>query len=433
MSFDLGILGGGESGVSAALLAHKHGLSVFLSEYNQLSEADRKVLVQFNIDFEERGHTIDVLSACKVVVKSPGIPQAAPIIKGLRELEVAIISEIEYAFGYVPKHSKVIAITGSNGKTTTTNLIHHILDVAGLHCAKGGNLGPSFSYLLCQEPVDYYVIEVSSFQLEDIIEFRPDIAVLLNISSDHLDRYNYQFELYADTKLKICDNQGKGDLLLYNSEDEEITIRVQDLGDNLEIKGVHGELQGLNFENPYLLGEHNWMNALFAIHVARRLQVVDEVIQKGLDSFVNDQHRMQPVARKEGVSWINDSKATNVDAVRFALKSIESDIIWIVGGVDKGNDYSEVFELVDERVKTIIALGIDNTKVLEAFGGTRIVISTESMSAAIGAALDIATEGDTVLLSPACASFDLFKNYKDRGSQFILEVNRQVLKSDIDR
>ena len=423
MAYDLGILGGGESGFGAALLARARDMSVFLSEYGALAEDHRMSLKQHDISFEEGGHTIDVLSQCKAIVKSPGIPQKASVIQRLRQKGVTIISEIELASLYMPEHAKMIAITGSNGKTTTTNLIHHLLVTAGYHAVKGGNLGPSFSNLLMGEHADYYVVEVSSFQLEDISSFKPDMALLLNITPDHLDRYNYDFDEYADTKMNIKTYQRDRDMFIYNAEDQAIVKRLVPSDDDTGV-GIYYKDRPKEIDNAYLTGEHNRMNAAFAIRTLQELGVSDQDIQLGLKTFVNDDHRMQPVADLDGVNWINDSKATNVDSTRYALMAIPDNIIWIVGGVDKGNDYESLLGLVKERVKHIIALGTDNSKIKAAFGQIASVSSVSSMEAAIALAREISQDGDTVLLSPACASFDLFKNYMDRGEQFIAQVTQ---------
>lgn len=424
MACDLGILGGGESGIGAALLAQDREMSVFLSEYGALGDDQRESLNEHNVSYEEGGHSIDILSQCSTIVKSPGIPQKATVIQQLRKKGVTIISEIELASRYMPDHAKMIAITGSNGKTTTTNLIHHLLVVAGYHAVKGGNLGPSFSSLLLEESADYYVIEVSSFQLEDINSLRPDIALLLNITPDHLDRYNYDFDEYADTKLNIKTYQIDQDIFIYNIEDQAIVNRVKLDDADIHYVGISHHDRPEKIDNAYLTGEHNRMNAAFAIRTVRELGVSDELIQLGLRSFVNDDHRMQPVATVDGVKWLNDSKATNVDSTRYALMAIADNIIWIVGGVDKGNDYKSLLELVQERVKHIIALGVDNSKIEDAFGTIATVSSVSSMEGAIKLAKNISQHGDTVLLSPACASFDLFKNYMDRGEQFIAQVKQ---------
>ena len=303
-------------------------------------------------------------------------------------------------------------------------MIHHLLVSAGYNAVKGGNLGPSFSSLLMDDPVDYYVVEVSSFQLEDIDSFRPDISLLLNITPDHLDRYNYDFGEYADTKMKIKLYQTAQDLFIYNAEDQAIVDRVDLDSLCFNHMGISYDDRPEQIDNAYLKGDHNRMNAAFAIKAVQQLGVSDEIIQSGLKSFVNDDHRMQPVATIEEVDWINDSKATNVDSTRYALMAIDNSIVWIVGGVDKGNDYTVLEELVVDRVKHIIALGTDNSKIESAFGSKVQVSSTDSMEAAITVADRVSRHGDTVLLSPACASFDLFNNYMDRGEQFIAHVQQ---------
>lgn len=416
MNYDIGILGGGESGVGAALLANAKGLNPFVSDIGELTSEFLHELKDAGIDYEEHGHSIDILSQCKEIIKSPGIPSTTAVISKLAKSGLKIISEIELASRYIPPAAKLIGITGSNGKTTTTNLTYHILQSAGLSVAKGGNLGTSLARLLLEEPYDYYVIEISSFQLDDIESFRPDIAVLLNITPDHLDRYRHDFELYADAKIKIGEHQKAPDLFIYNGDDPSIVARLS---------GLHARLLSIDgsndvpIKNPYLRGAHNRFNAAVSRAIAIHIGIEMETIDKAMLTFVNDNHRMQPVREICGVSWINDSKATNVDAVSFALRAIEGNIIWIVGGVDKGNDYSVLLHMVQDKVKSIISLGLDNTLIINAFAGIKEVHSVDTMVKAVTLSHSLAQREDTVLLSPACASFDLFNNYKDRGQQFI--------------
>ncbi len=424
----VGVIGAGESGVGAAMLALTVGDVPFLSEYGQVAEPYRQKLIENKILFEEGGHSFDRLSESDVIVKSPGVPDHVPVVRHMLEQGIEVISELEYAYRHRHQEAKIIAITGSNGKTTTTNLVHHLLDTAGLSSTKGGNLGICFSNLLLGPKSEVYVLEVSSFQLDGIKDFRPDIAVLLNITPDHLDRYDYDFLLYAKSKMRIAENLKSGDRFIYNGDDETISglmDRHVSAAGLIAIKRDELRVADFHLDNLALRGEHNAMNASFAIEVARHLGVADDKIQLGLNDFANDDHRMQVVGVINGVEWINDSKATNVDATYYALKAMTKPVIWIVGGTDKGNDYSQILPIVVDKVRHIVALGVDNGPIHEAFGGRDIPISNVgSMKAALHAAESLSQEGDAVLLSPACASFDLFKNYKDRGDQFVAGVWR---------
>ncbi|GLR15769.1 UDP-N-acetylmuramoyl-L-alanine--D-glutamate ligase [Portibacter lacus] len=423
MTFEsVAIIGGGESGVGAAILAKSKGKEVFLSEYGKLTDRYKAELEAHNVPYEEGGHSIEKLKEFELVVKSPGVADQTKVIKGLNDYKVPIISEIEFGFYYT--EVGIIGITGSNGKTTTTGLIYHLLKEAGVHAQVGGNIGKSFARLVYEdEPCEVYVLELSSFQLDGIKDFRPDIAVLLNITPDHLDRYDYDFENYVKSKWRIAMNQTSEDLLVYNAdlalrnnEPRSIAIGEEEIKNN-QLSTESGKI--FDTTNTTLKGKHNRFNALCAIQVVERFGLSDADIQKGLETFVNEAHRLQVVAIKNGVTYINDSKATNVDAVFYALDAMEGNVVWIVGGTDKGNDYEPILKLVNDKVVKKIYLGIDNTKLKEVFGeGSEV----ESMKEAVKAASKSAKKGDVVLLSPACASFDLFKNYIDRGEQFIAAV-----------
>jgi len=419
----VGIIGGGESGVGAALLAIKVGDKPYVSDYGEIDPVYRQDLIENNVSFEERGHNLDILKTSDIIVKSPGVRDDTPIIKSLKAHGLSVISELEY--GYTHSSATIIAITGSNGKTTITNLVHHILTTAGIHAVKGGNLGTCLSTLLLEDPYDVYVLEVSSFQLDDIVHFRPDIAVLSNITSDHLDRYDYNFDLYADSKLRISSNQIGTNVLIYDGGSSAIQDRLSEVI-AIKIPILHQELivKGYSVNNPFLRGRHNLFNASCAIEaVLQYASVEDQLIEKALNTFTNDDHRLQTVARINGIEWINDSKATNVDATYYGLDAMSGPTIWIAGGVDKGNDYKLLYDVVSLHVKMLICLGLDNQKLESAFENVCDDIRhASSMDVALSLAFQNAREGDTVLLSPACASFDLFKNYKDRGDQFVSGV-----------
>lgn len=428
------VLGGGESGVGAALLAHKQGAKVFLSDRGQIGENQRVELELAGIDFESGKHTWERIFAADEVIKSPGIPDTVPLIKQLKDQEIPVIGEIEYAARFTD--ATLITITGSNGKTTTAYLTHHLLEAAGKNSALVGNVGFSFARHLAQEEEpDYFVIEVSSFQLDSIVHFRSKLAAILNITPDHLDRYNYQMDGYVDSKLRITRNQEETDQFWYLAGDENIAIgmrrnavRAEKFAiDRNDIEGhtirVGGQV--INLRDTQLRGKHNALNALFAAGMAQAVGLSWEEIKAGLLSFEPVPHRLEPVRELDKVVYINDSKATNVDAVTYALDAMEKPVVWIAGGTDKGNDYSPLMELVQEKVTALICLGVDNTKLKAAFGD-RIENIQEAKSAqeAVDLASKVAQPGQVVLLSPACASFDLFKNYIDRGDQFRAAVQQ---------
>jgi UDP-N-acetylmuramoylalanine--D-glutamate ligase len=435
----IAILGGGESGVGAALLAKKLNFEIFLSDKGSIQEKYKEELIENAIPYEEGNHTFEKILQADEIIKSPGIPDKVPIVKAAVEQGIPVISEIEFASRYV-ENAVIIGITGSNGKTTTTKLTYHLLQTAGLDVAMGGNVGYSFARLLTETPKKYYVLEISSFQLDNITSFRPNISMILNITPDHLDRYDYQLENYATAKFNICKYQRADDLFLYNKDNEVIQNRLKDVmlmpkGIAISENMIHGDLLHVeastyDMSRTSLKGKHNYMNALFAIHVAKAVAVLDGAIQKGLETFVNAPHRMELVVTIDGVEYINDSKATNVDSVFYALQAMAKPTIWIVGGQDKGNDYQVLVPFVTQKVKFIIAMGLDNSKIIQAFGEVRSenrearidIIEVKSAREAVETAKNVAKSGDVVLLSPACASFDLFKNYEDRGNQFKQEV-----------
>ncbi len=424
------VLGAGESGASAARLGRRAGYAVFVSDAGNGHPDHLNELREAGIDYETGGHTGGRLLQADLVVKSPGIPDTAAIVRQLAAAGIPIISEIEFAARYVDPNATVVAITGSNGKTTTTLLTHHLLKSAGERVVAGGNLGESLARLLLDEaPQDIYVLEVSSFQLDGCFAFRPDIAAVLNITPDHLDRYDYRMETYADSKLRITRNQHPGDRLLLlddpvtiapalrrnSSRAEVLYVRPKEI-----IKGATVQVEGAQYDlrNTQLAGRHNAMNAAFAIQIARWLGVSEQEIRIGLESFRPAPHRMEIIPTTDGRHWINDSKATNVDSTYFALESMTAPTVWIAGGTDKGNEYGALDEVID-RVHCLICLGVDNEKLIAHFG-ERIdrLESCDRARRAVELADEIAEPGDTILLSPACASFDLFKNYMDRGDQF---------------
>jgi len=437
------ILGGGESGVGAAVLGKKQGYRVFLSDRGTLSEKFRVRLIDNGIDFEEGQHSESAITNADLVVKSPGIPKEAPIIQKLNEKHISVISEIEFASRFTD--SKIIAVTGSNGKTTTASLIHYILSVAGMNVGLGGNIGRSFADMVAEGGFDCYVLEISSFQLDDIVSFKPYIAILLNITPDHLDRYDYKLELYAKAKFRITENQSNEDYFVYDFDDENIAELIKEIdttakkvaysmNTNLD-EGAYADDERMminypdRFEIPIsgisLKGKHNIYNSMAAATTANILKIRKDVIRRSMFDFSAVEHRLEFVLKVGGVEFINDSKATNVNAAYYALESMKNPTVWIVGGTDKGNDYSEVFELVRKKVKAIICLGLDNSKILNAFDGmVENIVETRSMEEAVRSAYFFSEKGDTVLLSPCCASFDLFKNYEDRGRQFKEEVKK---------
>ena len=434
----LAILGAGESGVGAAYLAQQQGYDVFVSDFGAIADHYKQQLVEWNISFEENQHTEEKILSAVEVIKSPGIPDKAPIIKKLKEKGIPVISEIEFAGRYTD--AKIIGITGSNGKTTTSSLTYHILKNGGLNVGLAGNIGKSFAYQVATEKFDHYVLELSSFMLDDMYKFKVDIGVLLNITPDHLDRYDYKMENYAASKFRITQNQTAADYFIYCADDPETVkgmegkkLEAQQLpftikkkltpgayldGDNLIINILKDHFQ-MSINELALQGKHNIYNSMASGIVARVLEIRNQTIRESMGSFPNIEHRLEFVAKISGISFINDSKATNVNSTWYALESMNSDVVLILGGVDKGNDYSMLKDLVQQKVKAIVCLGKDNKRIHDAFeDDVEVIVNTFSAQEAAQVAYHLAKKGDTVLLSPACASFDLFKNYEDRGRQF---------------
>lgn len=437
------VLGAGESGVGAALLAKAKGLDVFVSDKGTIKESYKKELVDAGIDFEEGEHSIDRILNAELIIKSPGIPEKVQLVQDALQKKIPVISEIEFAGYYTDK--KMICITGSNGKTTTTMWIHHIMKKAGLSCALAGNIGESLARQVIDDKVDYYVIELSSFQLDGMYDFKANIAVLLNITPDHLDRYNYEMQNYVNSKFRITQNLTENDWFVYNADDPIITKEVAERGIkaqlapfsiektegmvgyvnnnqiniNLSPKGDTKPIFTMSIHDLSLKGKHNTQNSLASGITSKIIEIRNESIKESLSDFKNVEHRLEFVAKVNGIEFINDSKATNVNSTWYALESMADPTVWIVGGVDKGNDYETLIPLVQEKVKAIVCLGKDNEKIKEAFAGCVDVIAEAGSAAeAVAMGYRIAKEKHTVLLSPACASFDLFENYEDRGAQF---------------
>jgi UDP-N-acetylmuramoylalanine--D-glutamate ligase len=439
MNKKLVILGAGESGVGTALLAKQQGYDVFVSDGSPIKDNYKMELQLNKIDFEENQHSTEKILQADEVMKSPGIPEKNELVKQIRAKGINVISEIEFAYRY-KGNSKIIAITGSNGKTTTTALTYHICKEAGADCAMVGNIGFSFAKQVAVEPKELYVAEISSFQLDDIQTFRPDVAVLTNITEDHLDRYDYKFENYISSKFRIAMNQQPEDVFIYNLDDE-VTVRTMNnypikstlapitmskqlpqgaylLNAKMHLKWKNEEMQ-MSIEDFAIKGKHNQYNSMAASLAATAVDIRKEKIREALQTFESLEHRMETVGVIKNVEFINDSKATNVNSTWFALESMEKPVILILGGVDKGNDYTLLTDLVKEKVKAIVCMGTENRKIHEAFGDiVPLMVNTENAKDAVSAAFHFASKGDVVLLSPACASFDLFKNYEDRGNQF---------------
>ncbi|WP_205502052.1 UDP-N-acetylmuramoyl-L-alanine--D-glutamate ligase [Rufibacter psychrotolerans] len=438
----IAILGAGESGVGAALLAQAKGYDVFVSDRGSIAEKYRQQLTQAQISFEEGTHTLEQIYAAQEIIKSPGIPDKAPVIQGAVERNIPVISEIEFAGRYAS--GKFICITGTNGKTTTTLLTYHLLKSAGLNVALAGNVGESLAGKVLEGGYDYYVVELSSFQLDNMYQFRAHVGILLNITPDHLDRYEYQMEKYAASKFRIAQNMTAGDFFLFNQDDAEIQKyralhevpgtplafglkEAEGLALKFEGQAILASFSGnttkIDTSASPLIGQHNQYNTMAAVGAALLAGIAPSQIEEALGTFRNADHRLQPVGEIEGVRFINDSKATNVEAVWYALDGINEPIVWVVGGTDKGNDYTPLLPLVRQKVKAIVCLGVDNSKILAAFSdfGPKMV-ETQDVNEAVQLAKDFAEAGDVVLLSPACASFDLFNNYEHRGRAFAQAV-----------
>ena len=433
------IIGGGESGVGAAYLANKKGYEVFLSDYKKIEEKYRNILLENEIDFEEGGHSLEKFYKANEIIKSPGISEESELILKIKSKKIPIVSEIEFAFRFTS--SIIISVTGSNGKTTTSSLIYHILKKSGLNVGLAGNIGNSFSFLIAENEFDYVVLELSSFQLDNINHFNSFISVLTNISPDHLERYDYDFENYVDSKFKIVSNHTKENYFVFNSDDKKINSELKtrkikstkisfSTTDNESSNKGFIKNQTINInvnnnnlmipiENLSLQGNHNIQNSMAAATVAKILNISDNNIRESLGNFKSIEHRLEHVLTIQKVKYVNDSKATNVNAVYYALDSMKSSTVWIVGGVDKGNNYEELLPLVREKVKAIICIGIDNSKIIQSFSPfVEKIIECSKMSDAVKNAYRMADPKDTVLLSPACSSFDLYKNFEDRGTQF---------------
>ncbi len=431
------ILGGGESGIGTALLGKEKGYDVFVSDKGAIKEKYKQVLIHNEIEWEDEKHSEDKILNADVVMKSPGIPDKVSLVKQIRDKGILVVSEIEFASKFA--QATVVGITGSNGKTTTASLTHHILKQE-LNVGLAGNIGDSFAKQVLEEDYDNYVLEISSFQLDDIIDFKPHIAIITNITPDHLDRYDYQFEKYIASKFRIAMNQTKADYLIYDADDEVIdeylkkhpvqstllpfslTKRIENgayLEDNYIKITINNNQIIMPTTKLTLEGKHNIKNAMAASTVSHLLKIRKQTIRESLENFQGVEHRLEHVLKINKVQYINDSKATNVNATYYALESMDAPTVWIVGGEDKGNNYEELFAFVNEKVKAIICLGEDNEKLMQTFGGmVDIIVETQFMSEAVKIAYKISEAGDSVLLSPACASFDLFENYEDRGRQF---------------
>ncbi|MFN5506679.1 MAG: UDP-N-acetylmuramoyl-L-alanine--D-glutamate ligase [Flavobacteriia bacterium] len=432
------ILGAGESGVGAAILAKAKGWRVFVSDGASIKPSLQEELGSQGVEFEAEQHTMDKILAADLLIKSPGIPEKTALMQAIRAKGIKVISEIEFA-GYYSS-AKHICITGSNGKTTTTMWCYHILKKAGLNVGLAGNVGQSFAKQVATAHYDYYVLELSSFQLDDMYDFRADIAILTNITPDHLDRYNYQMENYVRAKFRILQNQTAADFFIYNADDATITSQLKQFQTTTQLLpfsmnvaqnpggfadqkqlyiNINKQQLTMSIHELALKGKHNTQNALAAGIAARLVEIRTDIVRESLQDFVNVEHRMEFVAKVNGIEFINDSKATNINAAWFALESMEKPTVWIVGGVDKGNDYSELFELATQKVKAIVCLGLDNQKIIEAFKDkVEVIVEAKSANEAVSFAYQLAGKDDAVLLSPACASFDLFSSYEDRGQQF---------------
>ncbi len=433
------ILGAGESGVGAAILAMKKGFGVFVSDFGKIKEKYKNVLSQFEIKYEEGKHTENLILKADEVIKSPGIPDEAELVKKVKKTGIKVISEIEFAGRYTS--AKKICITGSNGKTTTTLLTYHILKNAGLNAGLAGNIGQSFAMQVAEKDFDYYVLEISSFQLDGMFDFKADIAVLMNITPDHLDRYADDFQNYIDSKFRITRNQSENDAFVYCADDLVVLKEMQKreiksglypfsikqkvsgegafLDENKMLINIKPNLVKMTIENLALQGKHNIYNSMAAGIASRILNIRKDIIKESLSDFQNVEHRLEFVASIHGIDYINDSKATNVNSTWYALESIHNPVIWIAGGIDKGNDYSILNDVVKEKVKALVCLGKDNKKLFNAFKDTvEDIVETTSMEDAVKYASFLASKDDTVLLSPSCASFDLFENFEERGNEF---------------
>lgn len=437
---NIAILGAGESGVGAALLAKRQGFTVFVSDFGRIKEKYKNELSAENIEWEEGKHSEERILSAAEIIKSPGISDKVSIVEKAKEKGIAVISEIEFAGRYT--NAKLIGITGSNGKTTTTLLTYHILNKAGLNVGIAGNVGTSFAKQVANKNFEYYVLELSSFQLDGLVDFKIDVSVLLNITPDHLDRYEYKFENYVNSKFRITNNQTNEDFFIYCKDDEAIVkalnsknIKAKQLPFSIKEKVGEGAFlndkeeivfnqinqqqpQTMSIHDLALNGKHNIYNSMAAGIATKVLDLRKEIVRESLSDFQNVEHRLEHICYVNGIEFINDSKATNVNAVWYALESINKPIVWIAGGVDKGNEYEELIPLVRDKVKALVCLGVDNSRLVEAFGNVVDVYETSSAKDAVKLSYKLGSKGDLVLLSPACASFDLFDNYEERGLEF---------------
>ncbi|MFT5858328.1 MAG: UDP-N-acetylmuramoylalanine--D-glutamate ligase [Flavobacteriaceae bacterium] len=431
------ILGAGESGVGAAVLAKAQGWNVFVSDFGLVKKSFGEELDELAVKWEQGQHSLDEVLKADLVIKSPGIPDTVPVMMAIKNQGIKVVSEIEFAAYY--SDAKTICVTGSNGKTTTALMIHHILKKSGMNVGLAGNIGESYAKQVAEKDYDWYVLELSSFQLDDMYEFRADIAVILNITPDHLDRYDNKMENYIASKLRVIQNQTKNDWFIYNADDKNILNEINkqapvaqqapfSLVKEMEVGGYATSKQlTININDQFtmgihelaLKGKHNTQNSLASGIASRILEIRKEVVRESLADFTNVEHRLEFVAKVHGIEFINDSKATNINSTWFALESMEKSTVWIVGGVDKGNDYTELTELVNDKVKAIICLGKDNQKIIEAFKGkVEQIVEANSAMEAVAWGYRLAKKDETVLLSPACASFDLFESYEERGNEF---------------
>jgi len=436
------ILGAGESGAGSAVLAHKQGFDVFVTDSDAIKDKYREILVSHSIAFEEGKHTPELIMNASEVIKSPGLREDNPLVVAIREKNIPVISEIEFAGRYTD--AVKICVTGSNGKTTTTNMIYHMMKKAGLNVSMTGNVGNSFAMAVAEGGYDYYVIELSSFQLDGMYDFKAEVAILMNITPDHLDRYDHEMQNYVDSKMRVIRNQTAGDHFIWCADDPVTTAEVAKRvipshslpfsidrcqgmaacieNDNL-ILDLTSKTSLMTIHDLALKGRHNTYNSMAAAIAGKVLNIRKETIRESLTDFQGVEHRLESVIMVAGINFINDSKATNVNSTWYALECMKGEVIWIAGGVDKGNDYSELNTVVKEKVKAIVCLGKDNSKIISAFGEmVPTIVETTSMEEAVRSAYYLAHKGDTVLLSPACASFDLFNNYEDRGRQFKMAV-----------
>ena len=440
----IAVLGAGESGIGAAVLAKTKGFDVFVSDFSTIDQKAKDMLDHWKIPYEEGGHTLEKILNAKEVIKSPGIPETAPVIQAVRRADINVISEIEFAGRY--DNAYKVCITGSNGKTTTTSIIYYLLQNAGLNVGLAGNIGNSYAYQVATQKHDYYVLELSSFQLDGMYDFRADIAIILNITPDHLDRYGYKMQNYVNAKFRITQNMRPEDCFIFCSDDEvtvkhldEIVLQCKKLPFTQKEKvdegaySIDGEMHvNVSGTDEYkmfldelsLQGKHNVYNSMAAAIAGKVMKIDNSIIRESLTTFKNIEHRNEFVRTLNGITFINDSKGTNVDATYYALDCLKTKVVWIAGGTDKGNDYSELYDLVKDKVTSLVCLGVDNAKLHECFGGkVSKIVDTRSAEDAVKEAYKLAKPGETVLLSPCCASFDLFKNYEDRGEQFKKAVN----------